>query len=168
MLTLTISLDSLALYIVAADVLLLLSYILYIFHKKRQLDKAKSAITDFITGYFNDSGAETRVTCFKLEGNNHFVVLIESEPLKRFRYSIILENNLISHIFKTTGTVVEKIYWRFPIKPSREIVAAPDGNNLADDDDAYFSDVHAWAKAQGEYQVSEVPWDQYENSKVEK
>jgi len=166
--TLTISLNSLALYIVAADVLILFSYILYIFSRKRQLNKAVNTITDLITGYFSNSGAEARVTCFKLDGNNHFVTLIESEPLKRFRYSIILESNLISHIFKTTGTVVEKIYWRFPIKPSREIIATPDGNNLADDDDAYFSDVHAWAKAQGEYQVSEVPWDQYENSKVEK
>lgn len=166
MFTLTISLNSLALYIVAADVLILFSYILYIFHRKRQLNKARDAITDFIAGYFNGSGAETRVTCFKLDDNNHFVTLIESEPLKRFRYSIILENNLISHIFKTTGIVVEKIYWRFPIKPSPKIIATLDGDNLADDD-AYFSDVHAWAKGQGEYQVSEVPWDQYENSKVE-
>jgi len=165
--TLTISLNSLALYVVAADILILFSYILYIFNRKRQLNKAVNTITDFITGYFSNSGAEARVTCFKLDGDNRFVTLIESEPLKRFRYSIILESNLISHIFKTTGTVVEKIYWRFPIKPSREIIATPDGNNLADDD-AYFSDVHAWAKGQGEYQVSEVPWDQYENSKVEK
>jgi len=167
MFTLTISLNSLALYIVAADVLILLSYILYILHKKRQLNKGKAAITDFITGYFGNIGAEPRVTCFKLDANNHFVTLIESEPLKVFRYSIILENNLISHIFKTTGIVVEKIYWRFPIKLSRETVAISDGNNLADDD-AYFSDVHAMAKAQDEYKVSEVPWDQYENSKVEK
>ncbi|BBP05804.1 hypothetical protein TPL01_07110 [Sulfuriferula plumbiphila] len=167
MFTLTISLDSLALYIVAADILILLSYVLYLFHRKRQLNKAMDAITDFITGYFNNSGAETRVTCFKLDANNHFVTLIESEPLKRFRYSIILENNLISHIFKTTGIVIEKIYWRFPIKPSPEIIATPDGNNLADDD-SYFSDAYALAKAQGEYQVSEVPWDQYENSTVEK
>ena len=167
MLTLTISLDSLALYIVAVDIIALFSYVLYILNRKRRVDKAVRKITDFITEYFSNSDAAVRVTCFKVAGNNHFITLIESEPLKRFRYSIILESNLISHIAKTTGAVIEKIYWRFPIKPSPETIAVPDSNHPADDD-SYFSDAYALAKAQGLYQVSETSWDQYENSKIEK
>ena len=167
MFTLTVSLDSLALYIVAADVIVLFSYILYKINQKRQLDKAVNKITSFIAEYFSNSGAAVRVSCFKLAGGQlNFVTLIESEPLKRFRYSIILETNLISHIHETTGLVIEKIYWRFPIKPSREGIAEPDGGNA--EDDTYFSDAYTLGKARGIYQVSETSWDQYENSKIKK
>lgn len=168
MFTLTISLDSLAVYIVVADVVILLAYILYIFHKKRRLNKSIENITAFITEYFRNSGAEVQVTCFKVEGNNHFVTLIESQPLKRFRYSNILESNLISHIFKITGNVVEKVYWRFPVSAPlhQEAMTALDGNNLPSDD-LYILEGHALAKAQGEYKVSEVSWDEFESLKKE-
>jgi len=49
-----------------------------------------------------------------IEGMKRFVTLIESQPLKRFRYSNVLENNLIAHIYQKTGNTVEKIFWRFP------------------------------------------------------
>lgn len=166
MFTLTISLDSLAVYIVAADILVLLIYILYIFQKKRSLEASIKSITAFITAYFMNTGAEVKVTCFKVEGDKHFVTLIESEPLKRFRYSNVLENNLISHIFKTTGNVVEKIYWRFPVPLGKAALAAEDaGNQLSDD--IYFSDVPALVGVgpDAEYSVSEMSWDEFEASK---
>ena len=166
MFTLTISLDALAIYIVAADIVILLTYILYIFYKKRQLNKSIENITAFITEYFRNSGTEVQVTCFKLEGNKRFVTLIESQPLKRFRYSNILESNLTSHIFKVTGNVVEKIYWRFPMQLQKVALAATEKNSLASDD-LYFSDGYALAEAQGEYKVSEVSWDEFESSKKE-
>lgn len=164
MFTLTVSLDSLSLYIVAADVLILLTYILYLFQKKRNLEKSIKSITEFITEYFMNTGAEVQVACFKLEGNKHFVTLIESEPLKRFRYSNVLESNLIAHIFKITGNVVEKIYWRFPVKIYKDVMTAEEKNNL-ESDDLYFSDAQALANTQAEYNVSEVSWDEYETSK---
>ncbi len=164
MFTLTVSLDSLSIYIVAADVLILLTYVLYLFQKKRSLDNSIKKITEFITEYFMNTGAEVHVTCFKLEGRKHFVTLIESEPLKRFRYSNVLETNLISHIFKITGNVIEKIYWRFPVQIQKDSVVV-EGGISQESDDLYFSDVPALAKEQTEYKVSEVSWDEYENSK---
>ncbi|MEO8417464.1 MAG: hypothetical protein ABI475_01920 [Methylophilaceae bacterium] len=166
MFTLTISLDSLAVYIVVADIVILLTYILYIFHKKRRLNKSIENITEFITEYFRNSGAEVQVACYKVEGNNHFVIFIESQPLKRFRYSNILESNLISHIFKITGNVVEKVYWRFPVPLHNDAMTTLDGDNLSSDD-LYIVEGHALAKAQAEYKVSEVSWDEFESLKKE-
>ncbi len=167
MFTLTVSLDSLAVYIVAADVVILLTYILYVFNKKRLLNKSIKNITEFIEEYFMNTGAEVQATCFKLEGNKRFVALIQSEPLKRFRCSNVLEGNLITHISDVTGNMVEKIYWRFPINLTKDLITAAEKNSL-ESDDLYFSDGYTIAEAAREYKVSEVSWDQYEAQKKKK
>ncbi len=164
MITLTLTLDSLATYIVAIDIMVLLIYILYIFHKNRALEKSIQNITDFITEYFTHTGADVRVTCFKLDGYKRFVTLIESQPLKRFRYSNVLENNLISHIFQKTGNTVEKIYWRFPVEIHKEELAA-ETQNEAITDDSYFVDIQAKADAGATYKVSEASWDEFKSTK---
>lgn len=164
MLTLTLSLDSLSLYIVGFDVLALLSYILFLFHKKRELEKSISNIAEFISDYFINTGAEVEVTCHQLPGTRHFVVMIQSQPLKRFRYSNILESNLISHTFKKTRCMIDKIYWRFPVQVQRE-------ENLQEimiqsqEEDLYFDDVELLSKEQSKYNVSEASWDEFESSK---
>lgn len=166
MFTLTTNLDSLSVYIVTVDILVLLIYVLYLIQKKRALEASIKSIASFITEYFMKTGAEVKVSCFKVDGDRHFVALIESAPLKRFRYSNVLENNLIGHIFKTTGNVVEKIYWRFPVQLSKTVANVEDaGNQLSND--IYFSDVPvlAVAKPEAEYSVSEMSWDEFEASK---
>jgi hypothetical protein len=167
MFTLTISLDYLAVSIIVAGVVILLTHNLYIFNRKRLIDKSIKNITEFIEEYFMNTGAEVQVTCFKLEGNKRFVALIQSEPLKQFRCSYVLESNLITHISEVTGNTVEKIYWRFPIKLNKDLMTATEKNSL-ESDDLYFSDGYAIAEAAREYKVSEVSWDQYESPKEEK
>jgi|SRR5450830_142362 len=168
MFTLTVSLDSIALYIVAADVIALFSYILFIFNQKRNLEKSIKKITDFVTEYFLNTGVEVQVTCFRVPQSRHFVTLIESAPLKRFRFSNVLESNLVTHIFNTSGYVVEKIYWRFPVQfQSEALLNGVDGEkNIIKSDDEYFSGMPTLTKA--EYSVSEVPWAEYENTKKSK
>lgn len=163
MFTLTLTLDSISVYIVAADVVALLSYVLYLFHKQRALDKATQNITDFITDYFTHTGADVRVTCFKVDGNKRFVTLIESQPLKRFRFSNVLENNLIAHIYQKTGNTVEKIYWRFPVVMHKEAILEQAKANI-ESEDAYFMDVKA-AEEGTIYKVSEASWDEFKNVK---
>ncbi len=171
MFTLTLSLDSLSVYIVAFDVLVLLSYVLYIFNKKRLIDNSVKKISEFITDYFMSSGAEVRVTCVKVDGDKRFVVMIESKPSKRFRYSNVLESNLISHAYKITGNTIEKIYWRFPIDALKtELAESPreesaDASTNETEADLYFVDAHERAKSQAEYKVSEVTWDEFAGSK---
>jgi hypothetical protein len=162
MFTFTVSLDSVALYIVAFDVLVLLSYILFILNQKRKLERTIKRISDFVTKYFLNTGVEVKVTCSKIPDTRHFYVLIESAPLKRFRFSNILERNLITHIIQVTGNVVEKIYWRFPVTPQKEGMFTEENTDL-ENDDPYLSEMKALAEA--EYTVTEVQWDKYEEKK---
>jgi hypothetical protein len=164
MFTLTVSLDSVALYIVALDILVLLSYILFKLNQKRTLEKTIIRISDFVTEYFLNTGVEVKVTCSQNPNSMHFYVLIESAPLKRFRFSNILERNLITHIIQITGNVVEKIYWRFPVTPENEAILSKENNNLKNDD-PYLTEMKSLAEA--EYTVTEVPWNKYEDKNEE-
>lgn len=164
MLTLTLNLDALSFYIVVADVVLLLCYVLYIKHRDRQREQAIKVITSFITEYFSNSGTEARVSCYRLDRDRHFVVLIESEPLKRFRYSNILENNLINHVHKVTGNTVEKIYWRFPVQISQQTILPYETAGSSDEDD-YFSQEPEKNKLQPGYGVAEISWEEFEDTK---
>ena len=165
MFTLTLSLDSLSLYIVIFDVIALLTYVLYLFHQKRKLENAIKNITTFISDYFINTGAEVQVNCYKLAADDkRFVVLIQSEPLKRFRYSFILESNLISHTFKRTGCIVDKIYWRFPVQVQRDNTTEDTDLELIDKDDIYFSDVQKSPNKEMKYEVSETSWDAFQKS----
>lgn len=163
MITLTLTLDSLATYIVVADVLVLLFYVLYLYHQKRVLEQSIKNISDFITEYFRHTGASVRVTCFKIDGYKRFVTLIESQPLKRFRYSNVLENNLILHIYQKTGNIVEKIYWRFPVEIHKNLIVAESGVE-AISDDSYFVDIKSAAEANSTYRVSELSWDEFKKT----
>jgi len=161
MFTLTVSLDSFSLYIVAADILILLTYILYLYQKKRNIEKSINSISEFISQYFMSTGVEVQVTCFRLEENKRFVTLIESEPLQRFRYSNVLERNLIAHISKTTDNVVEKIYWRFPLHLHKDTIGIDEKNNL-EINDFYFLDTQDLDKSKSGYKISEASWGEFE------
>jgi hypothetical protein len=168
MFTLSVSLDSLSLYIVAADIIILLSYVMYLIHNKRRLQRNVQRITDFITDYFLNTGAEVKVSCYKLEDMHRYVVMIESEPLKRFRFSNVLESNIIGHVFKVTGSIVDKIYWRFPVQINKQSVAQDEEQVSAtptEAEDLYFEDAQAHLNAHAEYNVSEVTWDEFEHAK---
>ncbi|OYZ38893.1 MAG: hypothetical protein B7Y16_10155, partial [Methylotenera sp. 24-45-7] len=117
----------------------------------------------FITDYFTHTGAEVRVSCYQLEGLRRFVTLIESQPLKRFRYSNVLENNLIAHIFQKTGNTVEKIYWRFPVVMHRDAMLE-EAKAEVETDDAYFLDVQNATNGSPTYKVSEASWDEFKGS----
>lgn len=165
MFTLTLSLDSLSLYIVVFDVVALLIYVLYLFHQKRKLENSLKNITTFISDYFINTGAEVEVNCYKIVGeDNRFAVLIQSEPLKRFRYSFILESNLISHTFKRTGCIVDKIYWRFPVQVHKDPTTEESPVEQIDNEDNYFSDVQKSAQVEMKYEVSETSWDAFNKS----
>lgn len=161
MITLTLSLDSLAVYLVVIDILVLLSYILFIFHKKRKQERAITKVSEFVTDYFMNSGISVKVTSYQKPGENHFITMIESQPLKRFRYSSVIERNLIDHIDSVTGIQVDKIYWRFPLHMQNDQMLGGASDN---ESDTYLDERKEATRILEDYNVSEASWDDFSDS----
>lgn len=161
MITLTLSLDSLAVYLVMIDILVLLTYILFIFHKKRKLERAIAKVSEFVSDYFMNSGISVKVTSYQKPGENHFITMIESQPLKRFRYSSVIERNLIDHIDSVTGIQVDKIYWRFPLHMQNDQMLAEASDAQPD---AYLNERKEAMRILEDYKVSDASWDDFSNS----
>ena len=66
--------------------------------------------------YFKATGVDVNVLCHDL-GQNHYVALIETAPLKKFRFSYIIEQSLNRHLMHSIGRTLERVYWRFVIPP---------------------------------------------------
>ena len=109
MFTLTFSLDSVALYALSANLLALCTFVLVVYAAKKKRALAQAKIIDFVTEYFLNTGVEVLVSCSQDPISKQTLVQIESAPLKRFRFSNILESNLIGHIARITGEKVDKI-----------------------------------------------------------
>ena len=103
MFTLTFSLDSVALYALSANLLALCTFVLVVYAAKKKRALAQTKIIDFVTEYFLNTGVEVLVSCSQDPISKQTHVQIESAPLKRFRFSNILESNLIGHIARITG-----------------------------------------------------------------
>lgn len=64
--------------------------------RRRRTGADTSRVAQAVTEYFARSGAQVGVQCHHVQ--EHLLVLVESEPLKRFRYSHIVEASLIDHV----------------------------------------------------------------------
>ncbi len=133
--------------------------------KRKQRNVAANArrIALAVKEYFARSGAEIRAQCHPIHGR--FLVLVESEPLKRFRYSHIVEASLISHVEKTLGLQVDRVFWRFPLP-----VAAASTQDTADlkpsaREDEYIVQGIRQAVTNPDYHVAEDSWDQFEKAR---
>ena len=68
-----------------------------------------------VSDYFKRSGVSVVVGCVSLRGDGRFTVYIESEPMKRFRLSHLIELTLMEHVAATCKLEIEKIFWRFVV-----------------------------------------------------
>ena len=113
--------------------------------------------------YFSRSGAQVGAQCQAVDGR--FLVLVESEPLKRFRYSHIVEASLIAQIEKTLGLRVDRVFWRFPLPVGA--ATAQDTADLKPDkaEDEYVVQGIRQAKTSPDYHVAEDSWEQFEQAR---
>ncbi len=156
MFTLTFSLDSVAWYALSANLLALGAFVLVVYAAKKKQALAQAKIIDFVTEYFLNTGVEVLVSCSQDPISKQTYVQIESAPLKRFRFSNILESNLIGHVARITGEKVDKIYWRFPVPPQNDAMFTEKNDPLAEDDPYLFE---MRAAATDGYTVTEIPAD---------
>lgn len=139
----------------------------YVYASRRRQQGAGAdvlRIAEAVNEYFARSSAEINVQCHLVHGR--FLILIESEPLKRFRYSHIVEASLISHVDKALGLHVHSVYWRFPLPagdaPPR---AAADARQAPqEEEDEYVIQGLREAKTNPNYHVAEDSWDQFEKA----
>jgi hypothetical protein len=140
---------------------------------RRHVAVIRAAIID----YFRRSGVQVSANCASLDGNHHFVAVVESEPMKRFRLSHIIEMTLREHIRKTCGLELDKIYWRFPIKDAEQATTAPapsegkqaegeaagnDGRKRDEASDEYINEGLEHYRHIPKPEVTELPWETFE------
>ena len=140
--------------------------------KARRQTKNIARVNAAILDYFKKSGVAVDAKCIRLGKSKSFTAFIESEPMKQFRLSHIIEMMLRQHVAKACGLQLEKIYWRFPIKdPS----ADKQGRNTdsiidkkADEEaDDYINEGLVNYRHLPKAEVSEIPWESFEQAAVD-
>lgn len=131
--------------------------------KQRKVAADAHRIALAVKEYFAKSGAEISAQCHPMHGR--FLVLVESEPLKRFRYSHIVEASLIGYVDKILGLQVDRVFWRFPLP-----VGAASAQDTADlnppaHEDEYIVQGIRQAVTNPDYHVAEDSWDQFEKAR---
>lgn len=160
--TISVTFNLTILYLVAANILAILVYAAVLKFHKRAVESNLKKLNEAVVGYFRSSGVEVSSDCVGRLGGRRFIAFIDSEPLKRFRYSHIVEISLRSHVLKVCGLELERVYWRFPIKekdPSG--TDAGEQDKPADGKDDYISAGLERLKAHPGYDIGETSWEQF-------
>jgi hypothetical protein len=141
--------------LVAAGIALLIGFLLAVLLLRRTRAPSRSsdsnadaeAVASAIRDYFHKSGVSVRCAATRLAASTSFTAMVESEPMKRFRLSHIVEKSLAEHVRKTCDLELEKVYWRFPIKTTPQQPAA--------DKDDYINEGLMNLKDLSKYELSE-------------
>jgi hypothetical protein len=134
----------------------------------RSEQRKKDAIRAVILDYFRRSGVEVAVGCGRLEKSDRFTAVVESEPMKRFRLSHIIEMTLREHVQKACGLELDKIYWRFPVKQTPQDAAAqtPEEASAEKERDDYINEGLEHYRHMPKPDVEELDWEQFEQAAI--
>jgi hypothetical protein len=142
------------LLLVVANIVGVAAYVLKTRLAARRDKQDAASIAKAISEYFRKSGVGVTVDCTRMPRSRDFMVAIESEPMKRFRLSHIIESTLRDHVRKICALEVEKVYWRFPIKDAAQAPSAKP--------DDYINEGLEHYRHIPKPEVTELPWEQYE------
>ncbi|WP_420475665.1 hypothetical protein [Noviherbaspirillum sp. ST9] len=120
--------DAVTLTLIAVLVALIIGILAYLSAAKAKAARAKrhaTLIRNTIIDYFRRSGVEVSADATSFDNSGRYTAIVESEPMKRFRLSHIIEMTLREHVRKSCGLELDKIYWRFPIKDATQAVTVP-------------------------------------------
>lgn len=167
--------DAVTLTLIAVLAALIIGILAWVGATRAKLSRTRrhaALIRNTIIDYFRRSGVEVSAdaTCF--DGSGRYTAIVESEPMKRFRLSHIIEMTLREHVRKSCGLELDKIYWRFPIKEATQAVtvqrdgeATPD-NGAADqkpeETDDYINEGLENYRHIPKPEVTELPWETFE------
>lgn len=163
--TVTLAFDLAVLYLVAANVIAILAYVLVLRHRARRQQNGTQAVQTAIVDYFRADAIEVSVEAIPRPGGKSYIAFIESEPMKRFRYSHIIEIALRMHIRHACNLELERIFWRFPIRGKGQAAeAAVREMEITDDEhDEYIREGLDLKKEKG-YDINESSWEEFEKT----
>lgn len=162
----------------------IIAYAVRVRSKARRTQREIAAIKAVILDYFRRSGVEVSVDAAPLDDSGMYTAVVESEPMKRFRLSHIIEMTLREHVRRSCSLELDKVYWRFPIKEAAQAVqsvvvpgAEADAASATSADASGAGDGNA-EEAQDEYineglenyrhipkpEVTELPWETFEEA----
>jgi hypothetical protein len=131
--------------------------------KLRRVQREADIISATIRDYFLKNGVKVSVACVRLPAATGYTVVVESEPMKRFRLSHLIELTLIDHVAKTCGLGLVEVYWRFPIRKIADSAPAAGASGKENGDDDFEADPMAHKPAVA-YDVMEVTWETFEEA----
>jgi hypothetical protein len=104
------------LYFSIFNVVAILVYVLILKQRARRREQNTRKIRKVIATYFGVTGVKVAARCINLPDSKNFTVFIESEPMKRFRMSHLVEATLRDHVRTACDLELDRIYWRFIVK----------------------------------------------------
>jgi hypothetical protein len=159
MMTVTASFDVTMLFLVAANVIAILVWVLIYKQRARRLQKRAAAIRTSVVAFFRQNGGEVSVECLGPPAWAGYMVVVDSASSKRFRYSHIVELILRNHVLETCGLELQKVFWRFTIRPVPDLSPPVDfvheTGTLQADVDEYLSEGLSRLRDLPQYEVIE-------------
>lgn len=169
LMTITINFDLTMLLLVGVNVLCIFVYVGMLKLRAYRLEQARERIVEEVAAYFARIGVAAKAEAIKLPAAGHFIIIADTEPLKRFRHSHIVEMMLIGQIKNATGHTVDKVFWRFPL-PAREgaAVEVPEDATVppprAPEVDEYLEQGLTRLSAPDGLEVHEDSWAHYQEA----
>lgn len=149
----------------------LVALLAYVLQLKRQASRGKrrlALVSSMLVDYFRKTGVDVTVGCVSLQDNNRFTAFVESEPMKQFRLSHIIEIALRDHVQKTCGMELDKVFWRFPIKVApRDANGAAGHSKRIDGADDYINEGLVHYKDLPKSEATEIPWEKFEEAAIQ-
>lgn len=171
--------EGILLALVALALLAALAYIAIGKLNARRERRNIRVISLILKEYFRKSGVAVSVGCVAVPRTGRFTAFIESEPMKRFRLSHIIEMTLREQVHKTCGLELADVYWRFPIKEAAHEKSAAvasagaadvgngvgtDENKAAEQHDDYINEGLVNYRDLPKFEVTELPWETFQEA----
>src|SRR3989344_2433240 len=163
LMTVNVTFNVPSLTVVLAALATTLLYAGIIRYRRYRVDRQVDATVRLIVDYFQKHGFDVVARCFSILGGQRFIAAIESPPLKRFRYSHIIESSMILHLQQTAGVTVDKVFWRFPLAWQGGETSPAAGKIV--EEDPYFAEHQArLQQTLSSYQIEDVSWESYQSN----
>jgi len=149
--------------------LTLLALIAYIVQLKRRAARSRqklAVVSSVLVDYFRKTGVDVSVGSVSLLDNDRYTAFVESEPMKQFRLSHIIEIALRDHVQKACGLQLEKVFWRFPIKVAPHAGAENGSSKRIEGADDYINEGLVHYKDLPKSEATEIPWEKFEEAAI--